>query len=383
MADVPKTPLHAVAAMDVKASPLGTPPVKLWEQEQQQPGLFAPPPQPQQYNFEYVSTEGARAVAAVLGPSRSKASGGDSSSGSAARTEASVVLSTAAVAAVLELFDAIDGNNDGTLTSEDFDELASDADFGAEGWARLQARFDLDGDGLVTKDEFVCVLKGLGLRKVLNAQLEFTAPARWTLVQWCNELSELVSIAVQNECAALRGWFEQYDGIKSAMRGATTAADRAEEGKHSLVATMDTDTESTAQMKTLFHVVDKHSRGVLEAVDFATLSKNPATGFWWREVKMHFDGFAVEKLVSTEFKARIVGAVHHRSPVGMRPAETTTWGEMVAMLREWGDWRVQTLCLAIFDARLHGEYGAEMDTATQELRDTFGPADPLTFTFPQ
>ena len=94
---------------------------------------------------------------------------------------------------------------------------------------------------------------------------------------------------------------------------------------------------------------------------------------------MHFDGFAVEKLVLSEFHARIIGAVHNRVPVGLRPAETMLWGELIAMLREWGEWRVQSLCLAIFDAKLHGEYGEEVDQPTRELRDTFGPRDPLSF----
>lgn len=52
----------------------------------------------------------------------------------------------------------------------------------------------------------------VGLVSAMETQLEFVAPADWTMEQWCNEFAGVLSRSVGRECAQLKGWFQSYDG---------------------------------------------------------------------------------------------------------------------------------------------------------------------------
>ena len=187
---------------------------------------------------------------------------------------------------VLELFKAIDANLDGSLTQEDFSNFGKttgNEEYAAEAWLKLAAKFDDDNDGSITLEEFHNGLKYVGLMSAMSGTLDFVAPADWTMEQWCNEFSGVLSRSVAKECAHLKGWFQSYDGVKSAMRSKTTKAERQH---NTAVATIPLHAESQAQLGALFNVLDADSSGTLEAADFATLSKNEGTATFWNELKV-------------------------------------------------------------------------------------------------
>jgi Ca2+-binding EF-hand superfamily protein len=287
-----------------------------------------------------------------------------------------VRLTATAVAGMIELFKALDADGNGALTASDFGAFGSDPDFGAQGWSRLQSQFDLDGDGSVSVDEFCSVLKELALDKVANSPVGFSAPSRWVLTQWCNELTEVLSAAVEQECNLLRGWCEQYDGVKSALRGISTVDDRAQ---YHIGFEFELGSESETQISTLFRTFDQRSAGAIDAADFGTMSKNSSTAEFWREVKFNFDGESSIELSATDFRNRVACAVSNRAAVGLQQEAATLWGQVIEELEAWNDWRVQTLCAALYDIWFHGEYGQEVDETSRQIAASLGPKAGLPF----
>jgi len=282
---------------------------------------------------------------------------------------ASMTLDQATNAAIVHLFKSIDVNGDGELTQEDFDKLAGDldSDFGAEGWAKLQEHFDVDADGRVSLDEFRFGLKGFGIKVCLESQIGFSAPYDWTVAQWCNEVSSVFSKSVSYETSLLSGWYQQFDGIKSAMRGKSTETERNTDPTL-LVVYLNSDSEG--QLKRLYELMDKDGNGKLEASDFAIMSKNPQTAQFWEELKVNFDQDGDDAITLEEFKLRVMDTVRTRIEVGSIPSAAWTWRQVIARLGEWCNWMVQEQCREIFSYLAYGEYGSANDDAQDS--ESFG-----------
>ena len=275
---------------------------------------------------------------------------------------------------VLELFKAIDTNLDGSLTEDDFSnfgQTTGNEEYAAEAWLKLASKFDDDNDGSITLAEFHNGVKYAGLTSAMAGTLDFVAPADWTMEQWCNEFGGVLSRSVAKECTVLKGWFQSYDGVKSAMRSKSTKAERQQ---NTAVANVPLHAEPQSQLQALFGVLDADNSGTLEAADFATLSKNEGTATFWTELKANFDSDGDETITFDEFSARIVSTVYSRVAVGFSAAPTKewTWSRMLAYLVEWSNALVCEQAAEIFDYHVHGEYGAEDSPEVAALSATFG-----------
>jgi len=268
-------------------------------------------------------------------------------------------LTSAANGGIVQLFKSIDVNGDGTLSPEDFSTLADggdDSEFNAEGWQKLSIHFDMDGDEAISMDEFRFGMKGFGMKVSLESQIKFEAPHYWTLAQWCTEIQAVFNKSVGHQSALLSGWFQQYDGKKSAMRSKSNAAERAQDPTMLVIYQSK---ESQTQLKKLFDFLDKDKNGTLDASDFAVMSKSPGTSSFWDELKSNFDSDGDESITFDEFVARIIDTVTERISVGSIPRKDWTWRQVIARLTEWANWMVQEQCKEIHDYFLHGEYGSE------------------------
>ena len=100
-----------------------------------------------------------------------------------------MTLTPSSNGAIVNLFKSIDADGSGDIESADFIKMAGDdAEFGNEGWTKLESHFDVDGDGSITMDEFRFGLKGFGMKVALESEIGFEAPHYWTLTQWIAEI---------------------------------------------------------------------------------------------------------------------------------------------------------------------------------------------------
>lgn len=303
----------------------------------------------------------------------------DHDAGTATLSERSVVddslsiatmkLTSSSNGAIINLFKSIDADKSGDIAADDFAKMAGDdAEFGDEGWKKLESHFDVDGDGSITMDEFRFGLKGYGMKVALESDIAFEAPHYWTLTQWVQEIESVFNKSVARETSLLSGWFQQYDGKKSAMRAKSNAAERAQDPTLMVIYQNE---ESTSQLKALFDVMDKDKSGTLDAADFAIMSKNPETASFWDELKANFDSDGDEEITFDEFSARIVSTVASRVSVGSIPRKDWTWRQVIARLTEWGNWMIQEQCREINDYFCYGEYQSKT-TEHAEEGDQFG-----------
>merc|ERR1740117_1142265 len=164
----------------------------------------------------------------------------DHEAGTATLSERAVVDVTASIAtmkltnsangAIVNLFKSIDADGSGDIESADFAKMAGDdEEFANEGWNKLESHFDVDGDGSITMDEFRFGLKGFGMKVALESEIGFEAPHYWTLNQWIAEIQSVFNKSVASETSKLSGWFQQYDGKKSAMRAKSNKAERSQD----------------------------------------------------------------------------------------------------------------------------------------------------------
>jgi len=303
----------------------------------------------------------------------------DHEAGTATLSERAVVDATAAVAtmkltsssngAIVNLFKSIDADGSGDIASDDFAKMAGDdEEFGNEGWNKLETHFDVDGDGSITMDEFRFGLKGFGMKVALESEIGFEAPHYWTLSQWVAEIQAVFNKSVARETSLLSGWFQQYDGKKSAMRAKSNAAERAQDPTLMVIYQNE---ESIKQLKALFNLMDKDGNGTLDASDFAVMSKNPETASFWDELKANFDSDGDESITFDEFCERVVSTVSERVSVGSIPRKDWTWRQVIARLTEWGNWMIQEQCREIHDYFAYGEYESK-STEHVEEGDHFG-----------
>lgn len=160
------------------------------------------------------------------------------------------------------------------------------------------------------------------------------------------------------ETSILSGWYQQFDGIKSAMKGRSSIEERTTDPTMLVVYL---NSASETQLKRLFELMDKDGNGALEAADFAIMAKNPNTSQFWEELKANFDADGDESVSFEEFKLRIMDTVRTRIEVGSIPSANWTWRQVMARLGEWCNWMVQEQCREIFSYLAYGEYGSEGD----------------------
>eukprot|EP00041_Stephanoeca_diplocostata_P007798 m.112718 g.112718 ORF g.112718 m.112718 type:complete len:491 (+) comp17036_c0_seq1:111-1583(+) len=275
---------------------------------------------------------------------------------------------------IVQLFKSIDADNSGEITVDDFDLLVEDdSDMVAETWAKLADSFDADNDGSITLEEFRLGFKGYGIESQIDAVIGFEAPFDWTIADWSTEIARVMNKSVLMECRILGGWFAQFDGKKGELKTVASAVERAEDA---VLMAMYLTNEAETQIHKLFDVLDKDGNGVLEAMDFAVMSKNPGTTGLWEEVKAHFDEDGDESITIDEFKRHIVNTVCEKIPLGSIPRKDWTWRQVIARLSTWANSMVMEQCRELCDYTLYGEYGTadadKEDAGYTELMSQFG-----------
>lgn len=269
---------------------------------------------------------------------------------------AAVELELGTSGVIVQLFKTIDTDGSGELTIEDFEKVMGDEDQeeAAEKWDKLAKHFDEDSDGIVTLDEFRLGFKGFGIEAKLDTEIGFEAPYTWTVKQWIAELQSVLNRSVVDQCKAIGGWFSQFDGKMAEVRSAATQAEK-EADTMLMVIYMNQATE--LQIHRLFELMDQDDNGVLEAADFAIMSKNSGTSNFWAQLKANFDANGDDCITFDEFKAHIASTVCERIEVGSIPRKDWTWRQVIGRLTEWSNRMVQEQCREIFDYMAHGEYG--------------------------
>jgi len=260
---------------------------------------------------------------------------------------------------IVQLFKSIDTDKSGEITVEDFDKFE---DEGAA-WKKIEKHFDEDSDGTVTMDEFRMGFKGFGIDAKLDTPIGFEAPHDWTFDQWLAQAGSVLNKSVVEQCRILGQWVQQFDGIKSEC---ATAATKQEKAEDTLLMGIYLNPFAEAQVHKLYSVMDRDENGVLEAADFAVMSKNAETSAFWEELKTNFDVDGDECITLIEFKQHICQTVADRMPVGSTPASSWTWRQVLGRLSEWANRMVQQQCREIFDYFAFGEYGTADSESAKE-----------------
>ncbi|XP_062499673.1 uncharacterized protein LOC134176991 [Corticium candelabrum] len=114
-----------------------------------------------------------------------------------------VVLDEESNEQITRLFKIIDTNSDGKLSIEDF-ERSEGAGPMTTKWQELRDKFDMDGDGLVTMQEFRRGFKKMVLR--LSCKFE-SSEGPTTVGEYLQKIEALVNGQVQELCKQAFLWY--------------------------------------------------------------------------------------------------------------------------------------------------------------------------------